>query len=53
MRNWYVSDYPTLSDHRYIPFQIGNVGINEVTFRDPIKEVRNARSSSGRSTARG
>jgi hypothetical protein len=29
-----VSDEPSLSDHRYIPFQIGNIEITKVTFRD-------------------
>jgi hypothetical protein len=33
--NWHVSDEPSLSDHRYICFQIGNTDITKVTFRDP------------------
>jgi hypothetical protein len=33
--NWHVSDEPPLSDHRYINFQIGNITVNEVTFRNP------------------
>jgi hypothetical protein len=33
--NWNVSDKPSLSDYRYICFQIGNITINQVTFRDP------------------
>jgi hypothetical protein len=28
-------DKPTLSDHRYILFQIGNVKVEKVTFHDP------------------
>jgi hypothetical protein len=32
--NWNVSDEPPLSDHRYICFQIGNISINKVTFRN-------------------
>jgi hypothetical protein len=33
--NWHVSDEPSLSDHRYICFQIGNITTNYVTFRNP------------------
>jgi hypothetical protein len=33
--NWHVSDEPSLSDHRYICFQIGTIVIAKVTFRDP------------------
>jgi hypothetical protein len=33
--NWHVSDEPSLSDHRYICFQIGNISINQATFRNP------------------
>jgi hypothetical protein len=33
--NWHVSDEPSLSDHRFICFQIGNISINQVTFRNP------------------
>jgi hypothetical protein len=32
--NWHVSDEPSLSDHRYICFQIGNILINQVTLRN-------------------
>jgi hypothetical protein len=32
--NWHVSDEPSLSDHRYICFQIGNLTTNYVTFRN-------------------
>jgi hypothetical protein len=35
--NWHVSDEPSLSDHRYICFQIGNITKNHVTFRNPKK----------------
>jgi hypothetical protein len=28
--NWHVSDEPSLSDHKYICFQIGNISINQV-----------------------
>lgn len=31
--NWRVSDEPSLSDHRYICFQIGNIVTTTVTFR--------------------
>jgi hypothetical protein len=33
--NWHVSDEPSFSDHRHICFQIGNIDITRVTFRDP------------------
>jgi hypothetical protein len=33
--NWHVSDELSLSDHRYICFQIGNIDIAKVTSRDP------------------
>jgi hypothetical protein len=33
--NWHASDEPSLSDHRYICFQIGSIAITQVTFRDP------------------
>jgi hypothetical protein len=33
--NWHVSDELSLSDHRYICFQIGNITTNYVTFRNP------------------
>jgi hypothetical protein len=33
--NWHVSDEPSLSDHRYICFQIDNITTNYVTFRNP------------------
>jgi hypothetical protein len=33
--NWHVSDEPSLSDHRYVCFQIGNTDITRFTFRDP------------------
>jgi hypothetical protein len=35
VRNWHVSDEPSLSDHRYILFQTGNDEITKVTFHDP------------------
>jgi hypothetical protein len=35
VRNWHESDEPSLSDHRHMLFQIGNVEITQVTFRDP------------------
>jgi hypothetical protein len=35
--NWHVSDEQSLSDHRYVCFQICNIKINQVTFRDPRK----------------
>jgi hypothetical protein len=40
--NWHVSDEPSLSDQRYIliRFQIGNITINQVTFRDPGRTNR-------------
>jgi hypothetical protein len=34
--NWHVSDEPSLSDHRYICFEIGKI-THQVTFRDPRK----------------
>jgi hypothetical protein len=33
--NWHVSDEPSLSDHRYICFQIGKITTNYITFRNP------------------
>jgi hypothetical protein len=33
--NWHVSDETSLSDHRYICFQIGNISINQVIYRNP------------------
>jgi hypothetical protein len=33
--NWHVSDDPSLSDDRYICFQISNITTNYVTFRNP------------------
>jgi hypothetical protein len=33
--NWHVSDETSLSDHRYICFQIGDISINQVTYRNP------------------
>jgi hypothetical protein len=33
--NWHVPDEPFLSDHRYVCFQIGNMVINQTTFRAP------------------
>jgi hypothetical protein len=33
--NWHVSDEMSLSDHRYICFQLGNISINQVTYRNP------------------
>jgi hypothetical protein len=33
--NWHVSDEPSLSDHRYIRFQIGNIAVQQVPFRNP------------------
>jgi hypothetical protein len=33
--NWHISDELSSSDHRYIFFQIGNITINQVTFRNP------------------
>jgi hypothetical protein len=35
--NWHISDEPSLSDYRYICFQIDNISINQVTFRNPKK----------------
>jgi hypothetical protein len=31
---WHVSDEPSLSDHRYICFPVGNISVNQVTFRN-------------------
>ena len=33
--NCHVSDEPSLLDHRYIRFQIGNITIQQVTFKNP------------------
>jgi hypothetical protein len=33
--NWHVSDETSLSDHRYICFELGNISINQVTYRNP------------------
>jgi hypothetical protein len=32
---WHASDKPSLSDHRYIFFQISNMAITRFIFRDP------------------
>jgi hypothetical protein len=37
VRNWQVSDKPSLSDHRYLLFPIRNVENTKVTFRDRKK----------------
>jgi hypothetical protein len=34
LSNWHISDEPSLSDYRYVFFQIGNTAITRVTFRD-------------------
>jgi hypothetical protein len=33
--NWHVHDEPSLSDHRYICFKVGNITTNYVTFMNP------------------
>jgi hypothetical protein len=33
--NWHVSHKTSLSDHGYICFQVGNISINQVTYRNP------------------
>jgi hypothetical protein len=33
--NWHVSDDPSLSDHRYICFQIHNIKVEQSTYRNP------------------
>jgi hypothetical protein len=33
--NWHVFNEPSLSDHRYTCFQIGNISIDQVNFRNP------------------
>jgi hypothetical protein len=38
--NWHVSHEPSLSDHRYICFQVGNISINQVTFRNTKRTNR-------------
>jgi hypothetical protein len=37
VNNWYVSDGTSLSHHRYICFQTGNMVTNQTTFRDPMR----------------
>jgi hypothetical protein len=34
VNNWHVSEGPTLSDHGYTCFQIGNMVLNHTSFRD-------------------
>jgi hypothetical protein len=34
---WHVSDEPSLSDYRYICFQIDNIAITRVILRDPTR----------------
>jgi hypothetical protein len=48
MRNRHVSDKPSLSDHRYILFQIGNADITRVTFCDPKRTDRGMLSRNNR-----
>jgi hypothetical protein len=33
--NWQISDDPSLSDHRYICFQIYNIKVERSTYRNP------------------
>jgi hypothetical protein len=33
--NWHVSDETSLSDHRYILFQVGDLEISRITYRNP------------------
>jgi hypothetical protein len=35
VNNWHVLDEPSLPDHWYICFQVGKMGRNQTTFRDP------------------
>jgi hypothetical protein len=33
--NWHVSDQISLSDHRYIVFQVGDLEVTRLTYRNP------------------
>jgi hypothetical protein len=33
VRDWHVSDEPSLLDHWYVLFQVGNVQMDKLTFR--------------------
>ena len=33
--DWHVSDETSLSDHRYILFQVSDIEISKVTYRNP------------------
>jgi hypothetical protein len=33
--DWHVSDVTSLSDHRYILFQVSDIEISKVTYRNP------------------
>jgi hypothetical protein len=46
LSNWHVSDDPSLSDHRYICFQIGNIATTRVTFRDSKRTGSHIKSKS-------
>jgi hypothetical protein len=35
MTNWHVSDEISLSDHRYIEFQVGDLEVTRLTYRNP------------------
>jgi hypothetical protein len=35
--NWQASNEASSSDHRYISYQMGNLTINQVTSRDPMR----------------
>jgi hypothetical protein len=43
--NGHVSDEPSLSDHKYICFQRGNITTNQVTFRNPKSSNREYRDN--------
>jgi hypothetical protein len=35
--NWHVSDEISLSDHRYIVFQVGDLELTRLTYRNPMR----------------
>jgi hypothetical protein len=38
--NWHVSDEIPLSDHRYIVFQVGDLEVTRLTYRNPKRTNR-------------
>ena len=35
--NWHVSDEISMSDHRYVVFQVGDLEVTRLTYRNPTR----------------